>query len=49
MKIEKYVGWIAAIFTVITFFDQYLLSSIILNNLKIPESIPTNIFSWYLP
>lgn len=44
MKVEKYLGLIAAILGVITFLDQYLLKSKLLNNLSIPESIPTSIF-----
>jgi len=44
MKIEKYLGLASAILGVITFIDQYLLKSEILNNLSIPSSIPTSIF-----
>ncbi|BBB29387.1 hypothetical protein [Neptunomonas japonica] len=44
MKIEKYLGLIAAILGVITFIDQYLWKSKLLNNLAIPDSIPTSIF-----
>jgi hypothetical protein len=44
MKLEKIIAIIAAICGIITFADQYLLESKILNSISLPSSVPLGLF-----